>query len=89
MQPLWLPVSDQVVTVRTIGSDRTKRSIHAAPVFKVGGRNGAVLEVRHLGEQRDDLLGMRERQWAEQHPVNHGKDRGIGANAERQRENGD
>src|SRR6185295_20329272 len=57
-------------------------SVLILPVFKIWHRHGTKAIRFERFRKIDELFGLRERQWFEQHCVDGGEDRSVGADAE-------
>src|SRR5262249_3923049 len=69
--------------------DRRERPGLIAPVHEVLPARGLRRELRGPLDQQDELRWIAEGQRPQQHRVHDGEDRGVGADAEREREDGD
>ena len=84
---LGLAHARQVVIVLAKGRHRGERALVAHPVEKIGIGDGRVRKLFGLGIDGDQAIRLPVGERIEQHAIHHGKQRGIRADAERQREN--
>ena len=81
--------TDEVVVLVAVNGQGGKCFCVALPVEEVGISERSLVEPGHFFIDGDELAGLRVGQRIEQHAVDYRKERSVGADAERERQNGD
>ena len=89
VKPLGLDASGEVVVLVAIDGHGGEGFAGAFPVEEVGIADGGAIHAGVLLVDGDELAGLCVGQWIEEHAVDDGEERGIGADAESQGEQGD